>query len=642
MTSGQLIALDLLIAVVAAAAWLGAGAVAAAKRPRAALALFAAAVLATLARVGSVIALAGSGWWFVQEKVVLALPLAGVAGLVAVLLAGPRLVRAARAGGEDEQPGEACAAPVVVLPLLTAGYASVAGVFVTFLVGYPTRWSDALITVALVAAAVLLTWRFMAEAASPARRLAGVATLVTGLVGAGLAVLPAEATDLGGGPRPQPTGGEVAVTALRGPATAPAGGTVRRYTLTARTATVTLASGRQVAAWTFNGQVPGPPVAATEGDLIEVTLRNADIQEGVTLHWHGFDVPSGEDGVPGLTQDAVAPGQEFVYRFLAVRTGTFWYHTHFDSHRGVVKGLYGAFVVTPREAPPGLQLTLPVHTFGDATVLGDEDQIGERRVAPGTPVRLRLINTDSTPHRFTLSGTPYRLVAVDGTDLHRPGELSRATLRLAGGGRYDLAFTMPPSPVALLVDNDQAGGLRLAPSGTAGSAGSANAVADTAGWPELDLTTYGEAAPTPFGPNSRFDRRFTLVLDRGLAVSGNLPRYAHTINSRAFPNVATQMVRENDLVRLTVVSRGLETHPWHLHGHRVLVLSKDGRAVTGSPLWMDTFDVRPGEVWQVAFQAVNPGLWMNHCHNLKHADQGMALHLAYENVSSPFHGAHGG
>lgn len=79
-----------------------------------------------------------------------------------------------------------------------------------------------------------------------------------------------------------------------------------------------------------------------------MTLRNADIASGVTLHWHGYDVPSGEDGVPGLTQDAVRPGQEFTYRFLARQVGTYWYHTHEVSDRGVKMGLFGVLVVTPR------------------------------------------------------------------------------------------------------------------------------------------------------------------------------------------------------------------------------------------------------------------------------------------------------
>jgi FtsP/CotA-like multicopper oxidase with cupredoxin domain len=248
-------------------------------------------------------------------------------------------------------------------------------------------------------------------------------------------------------------------------------------------------------------------------------------------------------------------------------------------------------------------------------------------VTPGTPVRLRLVNTDSDPRRFALAGARYRLAAVDGTDLADPGELERVGLRLAAGGRYDLTFAMPDQPVTLTAGG--AVGLRLLPEAYAGEP----ATPDTAGWPELDLLHYGAPGPVPFGPGTGFDRDFTLVLDRGLALVDGVPQYAQTVNGRAYPSIPTQLVREGDLVRVTVVNRSLETHPWHLHGHRVLVLSRDGEPPTGSPLWLDTFDVRPGEVWQVGFAATNPGLWMNHCHNLPHADQGMMLHLAYEGVS---------
>ncbi|WP_440070041.1 multicopper oxidase domain-containing protein [Streptosporangium sp. OZ121] len=202
------------------------------------------------------------------------------------------------------------------------------------------------------------------------------------------------------------------VTALRGPATPAAGGAVRRFTLTARTAAVTLSSGRRVAAWTFDGQVPGPAVTATEGDLVEVRLRNADIGPGVTLHWHGYDVPSGDDGVPGLTQDAMLPGHEFTYRFRALQTGRYWYHTPEVSDRGVKIGLYGMLVVSPRSPgnAPETDLALPVHTFGGTAALGTRDRRFDRRVAPGAAVRLRLVNIDDAPHRLTLaaprSGSP--------------------------------------------------------------------------------------------------------------------------------------------------------------------------------------------------------------------------------------------
>ena len=96
------------------------------------------------------------------------------------------------------------------------------------------------------------------------------------------------------------------------------------------------------------------------------------------------------------------------------------------------------------------------------------------------------------------------------------------------------------------------------------------------------------------------------------------------------------MVNEGDLVRMRVVNRSFETHPMHPHGHHVLVLSVNGRAPTGSPLWLDTFDVQPGEVWEVALRADNPGIWMDHCHNLEHASTGMMFHLAYAGVSTPF------
>ncbi|MEU6430158.1 multicopper oxidase family protein [Microbispora sp. NPDC046973] len=679
MTTDRLMALDLLVSVLAAAAWVSAGVTAAARRPRTAAALFAVALVASLARVWTVLALAGAGWWFVQEKITVALPLLVAAGGVATAIAGPRLLRAARRA--DAASRDAVRAPAVVVPLLGAGYAAAAGIVQTFLIGYPADPGTALLLLAVAAGAVLGTWRAMSTHV-PGLRTATAATAVAAVLGAALVFVPfteettAEGSAPGGAAAMAATGSSShvhsaeggsasamgaparPVTDLRGPAAPPPGGAVRRFELTARMATVTLSSGRKVSAWTFDGQVPGPPLTAVQGDLVEVRLRNADITSGVTLHWHGYDVPSGEDGVPGLTQEAVPPGGEFVYRFVAAQVGTYWYHTHEVSDLGVRMGLYGTLVVAPKgTAATGLDLTLPVHTLGGVTVTGDRDQPLVRQAAPGTPVRLRLINTDNTPHRFTLAGTPYRLVAVDGTDLSGPGTLGRAGLRLAAGGRYDLAFTMPSGPAVLRID-DRTDSVRLTPASTGdGSAGaSATATPDpgavpaavpaagspTADWPELDLTRYGAPAPTPFTSRDRFDRDFTLVLDRGFALVNGRPTYAHTVNGHAFPDIPTEVVREGDLVRLTVVNRGRDTHPWHLHGHRVLVLSRDGRPVTGSPLWLDTFDVRPGEVWKVAFRAANPGLWMNHCHNLSHADLGMMLHLAYEGVTTPFHGAHGG
>ena len=608
MNTAQLIALDLLATLLAAAGWVGAGVAAAARHARVALALLAVAVVVTLVRVTTAVALATGGWWFAQDRVVLSGPLLGVAGLAAVLTAGPRLISAVRAG----TPGNS---PAAVVPLLTAGYAGAAGLLFPFLVGYPATWGDVLVTVALVAAAGLVTWR-VAGSGPPLWTFLPILTM--GLAGVGAGFATGVDLDAGGGPESHhPAGHGVSVADLRGPTTPAPGGQVRKYELTARKTTIQV-GGRAVEAWGYNGQVPGPPITASQGDLIEVTLHNTDIERGVTLHWHGYDVPAAEDGAPGVTQDAVKPGGEYVYRFRADQVGTYWYHTHQASDVGVKMGLYGTLVVgRPAE---GVDVTLPVHTFG-STVVGS----AVPAVPPGTEMRLRVINTDGVPHRFALVGTAFRLVAVDGSDLNGPGEVRDTQLRLPAGGRYDLAFTMPAGPVALFVDGSLLGAGDASP---------------PEGWPELDITRYGTPAATPFGPASDFDRRFTMVLDRTFALVDGVPRYAFTVNGRGFPNIPTQLVREGDLVEMTVANRGLDTHPWHLHGHRVLVLERNGHAVRGSPLWLDTFDVRPGEVWRVAFRADNPGEWMNHCHNLTHAAQGMALHLRYDGVTAPFHGGH--
>ena len=151
----------------------------------------------------------------------------------------------------------------------------------------------------------------------------------------------------------------------------------------------------------------------------------------------------------------------------------------------------------------------------------------------------------------------------------------------------------------------------------------------------FDATAYGTAKPVA-GMSGPFDVETTLVLDRLPRLVHGRPALGHTVNGAVYPDIPPVIVTEGDLVRIRVVNRSFETHPMHPHGHHVLVLSVNDRAPTGSPLWLDTFDVQPGEVWEVALRADNPGIWMDHCHNLEHAVQGMMFHLAYDAVTTPF------
>lgn len=450
MTTGSLAAADLLVAVLGVAAWLGGGAAAAARRRPLALGLAAVAVLATLARASTITALALAGWWFAAEKVVIAAPLS----IAALAVAAPRLLRL---------PHDIRS---VAIRLLFAGYAQASGLLVTVLHGYPASPATGLLAVAGCAAATAVSWRVVGSRPSrTATRGTLLVAAVALLAGTGLATAPAARP---GVPHDH---GYPAVQAVGEPS--------KRITLTAATTTVKVA-GRDVAAWAFNGQVPGPELTATVGDVLEVTLRNRDIGRGVTLHWHGYDVPNSQDGVPDVTQAAVLPGQAFVYRFRADQAGTYWYHTHSVSDQGVRMGLYGVLVVRPGPVT-GVDVTVPVHTLSGIPLPTPR----EEHVAPGTAMRLRLINTDSATHRYALAGTTFQVAAIDGADLNGPTLLVDTAIPIPAGGRYDLVFTAPATPVGLFVDG------RLAYS-------TGPVSAQTGAWPVLDPLTYGAAEPAPW------------------------------------------------------------------------------------------------------------------------------------------------
>ncbi|MFF8941614.1 multicopper oxidase family protein [Streptomyces sp. NPDC014864] len=124
------------------------------------------------------------------------------------------------------------------------------------------------------------------------------------------------------------------------------GGAVRRFRLTA-TQTLLDLGGRTVRSWAYGDSVPGPEVRVTAGDILDLTLAN-HLPVGTTLHSHGVRLRCDMDGVPGLTQAAVRPGEDFRYRFTVSHPGTYWLH----SHQGMQldRGLYAPLIVDdPRE-----------------------------------------------------------------------------------------------------------------------------------------------------------------------------------------------------------------------------------------------------------------------------------------------------
>ena len=152
----------------------------------------------------------------------------------------------------------------------------------------------------------------------------------------------------------------------------------------------------------------------------------------------------------GVTQDAVPVGGSHVYRFRPERAGTFWYHAHQLSHDQVERGLLGRAGRRPAAAPPPDEATDVValtHLYaGRRTVAGRTGDVPVP-AAPGVPVRVRVVNTDNGPIRIWVDGAPFRVLAVDGTDVHEPTPVSATAVDVTAGGRVDLEVVAARRPV---------------------------------------------------------------------------------------------------------------------------------------------------------------------------------------------------
>ncbi|MZD07142.1 multicopper oxidase domain-containing protein, partial [Streptomyces sp. SID5785] len=124
-------------------------------------------------------------------------------------------------------------------------------------------------------------------------------------------------------------------------------GPVRSVRLTAAATSLDLGD-RTVRSWSYGGELPGKEVRVTAGDTLSVTLAN-HLPQPTSLHWHGLSLRNDMDGVPGLTQQAVAPGADFTYRFTAAHPGTYWFHPHAGTQQD--RGLYAPLIVDDPKEP---------------------------------------------------------------------------------------------------------------------------------------------------------------------------------------------------------------------------------------------------------------------------------------------------
>jgi FtsP/CotA-like multicopper oxidase with cupredoxin domain len=414
---------------------------------------------------------------------------------------------------------------------------------------------------------------------------------------------------------------------------APGAQPVKSFTLTARVATV---DGQE--AWTYNGTVPGPELRVNQGDRVRITLIN-HLPASTSIHWHGLRLPNAEDGVAGVTQDAVPVGGTYTYEFVVKDPGTYWYHSHQDTEHQVPRGLYGALVVEPQAQGPHYDRDYAV-TFGDSNSPG----VLHLDAQPGQLVRLRLVNAyqeDMTgyPELLVLAGAPYQVIALDGHDLNQPQTLGLEKLPVGPGQRYDLAFRMPQTGQVALYDLRPRTGTRVPQQEwlTLGAGGTGAApIPEEANLPTFDLTSYGAPAPDPVASRTSFDVSKELRISSQVGFRYGSYEFVHMFNGKPFPDTEPIIVRPGQFVRLHLINDTDEYHPIHLHGHFFSVLSRNGKPLSGSPVHLDSVLLGPHETWDVAFLADNPGLWMLHCHVLIHAAYGLSTMVSYEGISTPY------
>jgi FtsP/CotA-like multicopper oxidase with cupredoxin domain len=121
---------------------------------------------------------------------------------------------------------------------------------------------------------------------------------------------------------------------------------VKEFHLVAEEVDHEFAPGCKARCWGYNGGTPGPTIEAVEGDRVRILVTNR-LPEPTSIHWHGILLPSGMDGVSGLSQPAIGPGETFAYEFTLRQHGTHMYHPHADEMVQMAVGMMGLFVIHP-------------------------------------------------------------------------------------------------------------------------------------------------------------------------------------------------------------------------------------------------------------------------------------------------------
>jgi len=240
----------------------------------------------------------------------------------------------------------------------------------------------------------------------------------------------------------------------------------REFNMTVEEVKVHVAPDLDYKVFAFNGQVPGPLIHVKEGDdLIVHVTNNTSLPH--TIHWHGTYQTNTwkNDGVPGITQEAIQPGDTFTYRFKATKPGTLWYHCHVNVNEHVgIRGMWGPMIVDPKKPLPiEKTVTKDVIMMFSGWESKDAEKYGQGgtpydvtdyftinaksfpltqpiRVKKGDVVRVRFIGAGGEFHEMHSHGHDMLVTHKDGLPLPKPYYAD--TVLVGPGERYDVIIKM--------------------------------------------------------------------------------------------------------------------------------------------------------------------------------------------------------
>ena len=409
----------------------------------------------------------------------------------------------------------------------------------------------------------------------------------------------------------------------------------------------------------YDANVPSPVLRIKQGQLFRAIVENR-LEQDTTVHWHGIRVPNAMDGVPGLTQPAIKPGERLTYEFTPPDAGTFWYHPHANSLEQIGHGLAGMLIVEEAE-PVAVDRDLPwllqdwrltdageiASGFGSLMDAAMAGRVGNTITINGVPprdltfragerIRLRLANA-ALARIMALRFEEHQpvIIAIDGQpcEPHTPED---GRIVIGPAMRIDMLLDMTGEPGRnYAIIDDFYVGLSYTLTNIAYAKDRLRPAL-----PNAALTLSANPLPEPTLANAV---KQEIVLQGGMMGGGKLKGIGGMMGM-AMPGMGGGPVwaingmsmtgdGQSDMQPLFTLKRG-ETcllsmhnetawsHTMHIHGFSMLMLTRNGNPVPHRQ-WQDTVLMAPTDTVGCAFVADNPGNWMLHCHITDHQMAGL-------------------